>query len=530
MPHNCEQDSEPLLFGIGMCAGAAAVCLGVGMKHFIWLNIIFLTPVCANFFIPSIFSSSSRVGLLGFCLGTMCGLMHANGLPTLLEQKKLVQKKIYAENIRGIITSVEYGRGIYTPVLLKKVFVEEKNICKHYQAIKILIPPGERLLTGSDILIKRAMFLPPFSSMLPYSAFCIALSRPEAINKTTSKLAEAIKKLFNAKLSAVKQTAVAKIVIGTGNARVVGMVCGLIFGQKNLLDNRIRIEMKNGGLLHLLAVSGLHMNSVGTMSFFVSKWAAKFCGFLFNGMKYSRPFIVLSSILSSSFFLALSGFSISATRAYIMFFTKWIIYGSDSKIYDSQRAWALAIILILISDSKNSINPGFQLSFAASGALIFCSNQKKMLCHESIQFSSRWKKKIVSLSQYVFSSIFTTAVTVPIVAYHFQTLNISSFALNLIAIPIASYIMLPFAISIAIFSSVFENAPKPLVKIFETTTNFLILLTKFANNMMPPTKVSQQVLYLPLLFFVIAVLSTKKHKMFLLAAGCFVFCLALKKT
>tara|TARA_B110000503_G_C7169555_1_gene423650 strand:- start:5920 stop:7092 length:1173 start_codon:yes stop_codon:yes gene_type:complete len=151
------------------------------------------------------------------------------------------------------------------------------------------------------------------------------------------------------------------------------------------------------------------------------------------------------SIIGSFAYLQISGSNIAATRAFIMtsIFIISIILGRSPY---PLRSVMIAACLILIVYPEYVFHPSFQLSFSAvlcliSGYEFYIKN--KYLLGEN-------KGVFASIKFYIFANIYSSFlasfVTAPFVIYHFYKFATYSVFMNLIAVPLMSFFMMPLAL------------------------------------------------------------------------------------
>ncbi|MFB4164859.1 DNA internalization-related competence protein ComEC/Rec2 [Alteribacillus sp. JSM 102045] len=197
-----------------------------------------------------------------------------------------------------------------------------------------------------------------------------------------------------------------------------GMAAALIFGERHFLDPDIEEKYQKLGLIHLLAVSGLHVGLVSGVLYY---------GLLRLGITKQRAEIVLLMVMPV--YIIAAGGAPSVIRAASMV----IIFLLLKKINMKQKSFDL---LTYLAAGLIFINPyfllhiGFQLSFTVSGAILLS-----------------WK--IFQQVNAFFMSFIVTIVAqlaaLPIILFHFHEFSILSFVLNFIFIPFITFIVLPFS-------------------------------------------------------------------------------------
>jgi competence protein ComEC len=126
----------------------------------------------------------------------------------------------------------------------------------------------------------------------------------------------------------------------------------------------------------------------------------------------------------------MTGFGVSASRAVIMFILG-MIARMLGRTYDILSSVSLAAIIVLMDNPLLIINTGFQLSF---GAIIGIGAVSPVLI-QMIQTESIILKSFIS-------SLSVTIVTFPIILYSYYEFPTYSILLNLIIIPIMSYVLI----------------------------------------------------------------------------------------
>ena len=193
-----------------------------------------------------------------------------------------------------------------------------------------------------------------------------------------------------------------------------GVMESLLLGEKSGLDGEIRELYQKNGIIHVLAISGLHVSVIG-MS-------------LFQFLRKRRWGFVTASVLSGIwiwFYAELTGFSVSSVRAMLMFF---LFLGAQilGRTYDLVTAMTVAGVLMLLYDSGLAVQSGFLLSYAAVAG---------------VATSQALPEKHRLLSPFKVS-IFTWLMTLPVTAYFYYQVPMYGIFLNLFVVPSMSVIVM----------------------------------------------------------------------------------------
>ena len=210
-----------------------------------------------------------------------------------------------------------------------------------------------------------------------------------------------------------------KYIHGTDEAAIAK---ALLIGYKVDLDKDLVQAYSNAGVVHLIAISGLHLGLIYVLLF----WITGKIPFV-KRSKIIRLTLLLSGLWIFSF---LTGASASVLRSAVMF--TFIAVGmatnKKSSIYNSMAASAFVLLCI---------NPfmlwdvGFQLSYCAVTGIVIAQK----LISDWFYFSNKivrsvWQLASVSLAAQLF--------TLPLCIYYFHQVPLLFLVSNIIAIPIAT--------------------------------------------------------------------------------------------
>lgn len=303
-------------------------------------------------------------------------------------------------------------------------------------------------LAPGDIIRLKAKLFPLQSSVLPGSydfgfymymsgieATGYALTSPEVISSNSSAFSKYIK---------LKRRQIYKRLVDVLGSANGNFAAAILIGETKAIPKDISENMRNSGVAHILSVSGLHLSLVA-MIFFVSSRALLNIS---NFLAYNTNIKVISaavSIIGSFLYLQISGNNIAATRAFIMtcIFISAMIFGRSPY---PLRSVTIAAFLILCFLPEYIFHPSFQLSFTAVLCLIsgyeFYLKNKKLLGNSKGVFAS--------IKFYLFANIYSSflasIVTAPFVIYHFYKFANYSVLMNLLAVPLMSFFMMPLAL------------------------------------------------------------------------------------
>jgi competence protein ComEC len=220
----------------------------------------------------------------------------------------------------------------------------------------------------------------------------------------------------------------------------------LITGKRDAISTPINDAMYVSSLAHVLSISGYHMVVVSGIVFFVIRAVLA----LIPSLAHRRPikkWAASGALLAATFYLLLSGAEVATQRSYIMIAIVLIGVMLDRPTL-TFRTLAVAAIVVLLLAPQSIVHPGFQMSFAATLALI-AAYQRGLPWrpdHDS-QLGTRmafWGvREVASL---ILASLVAGLATTPYAAYHFHRLAPYGVLANLLAMPIVSAVVMPMGI------------------------------------------------------------------------------------
>ena len=147
-----------------------------------------------------------------------------------------------------------------------------------------------------------------------------------------------------------------------------GLQAALLTGDRSAIPAKQAQVLRDAGLAHVLAISGLHMGILAGGVYVFLSWLFASIGPL--ARRYDmRKWAAGSAILVATFYLLISGASISTERAYVMAVIMFLAVIFDRRAV-SMRAVAVAAALALLLHPESLLSSGFQMSFAATAALV----------------------------------------------------------------------------------------------------------------------------------------------------------------
>ncbi len=236
----------------------------------------------------------------------------------------------------------------------------------------------------------------------------------------------------------------------------------LIFGEKGDIPEDVRNSFIETGLVHLLAISGMHVG-------------------IFIGMLSTILFFVRSDLKNKIFlfilplYAFLTGLNLPVLRASLMAFLYFLGRVLYLKV-DLLNVLFLVAFFILIFSPESLFSPSFQLSFSATLGII--------LALKNYNFSVNTKYLLAPF----YTSLIAVLFTLPVLIYHFGSFSLSSIIFTPLVLPVLYiYLLLSFLNLVTFFSFeyivlIMDFFGKVLLDFVSFLDTFSIYLTGFDLN------------------------------------------------
>lgn len=224
-----------------------------------------------------------------------------------------------------------------------------------------------------------------------------------------------------------------------------GVAKALIIGERGEVTDEIAENLRKSGLAHLLAISGLHMGLLCGTVFFVVRFGLALVPRI--ALRYPiKKWAAIAAMFSGLVYLGLSGATIPTQRAFVMLLVVWVALLLDRRAI-SLRLVGVAAIVVLVLRPDAVLGASFQLSFAAVGALVafYDGPGRRWLDRQGMR--PWYERAVFYLLGLLVTGVIVTAVTAPIIGYHFGRISMLGVIANLIAIPVMAFWVMPLIVA-----------------------------------------------------------------------------------
>jgi competence protein ComEC len=220
----------------------------------------------------------------------------------------------------------------------------------------------------------------------------------------------------------------ARIAARVADPDVAGLITALAVGLTDGMSTDQWRVFNATGTTHLVAISGMHVTLFALLAF----GAARLAWRLLPGRLIGRePFALCAGLVAAGGYALLAGFSVPAQRTWLMLA---VFAGARlcARPLDAARTWSLALILVLLLDPLAPLAAGFWLSFVAVGVILLLETTALLRTGRVARLLRLQLAIMVSLAPLTFAV--------------FGGVSLVGFGVNLVAIPLLSFVFVPLVL------------------------------------------------------------------------------------
>lgn len=257
----------------------------------------------------------------------------------------------------------------------------------------------------------------------------------------------------------------------------------LVTGEHESIPQAMTDVLRDSGLAHILAISGLKLTIMAGAFFGLTRLLLA----AFPAVALNWPVKKIASgagLAGATFYLLISGCGSATTRAYVM-----IAIGLIAMLLDrpalSMRNLAIAALFLILPQPETLLDPSFQMSFSAVVALMAAyewsrewrdhseeaayHRRKKRQARAKLTGWRAWAawfahKTTHILSETVAATTIATIAIAPYTVYTFHRVAVYGMLANIIAVPLFNVVIMPLvALALAAMPFGLEAGPLYLV-------------------------------------------------------------------
>lgn len=363
----------------------------------------------------------------------------------------VLERQIGPVSLSGRVVRVEPTEKGHR-LTLDQVVIDRTGLTEMPARVRVSARSRAAPPSPGDLIVARAILQPPPSPSLPggydfarkawfeqIGAVGFTLGAVTVTETPTSSS-------WRVWLARLRLDMTMRITAGVGAQEGIGPVAAaLMTGERRAIPKDSLASMRDSGLAHLLAISGLHIGLVAGLLFFAVRLGLA----LIEPVALRYPIKKIAAgiaVLGAFAYLMISGATIPTQRAFLMVSIVMLAVMIDRTAI-SMRLVALSAMAVLLFAPESLLSASFQMSFAAVVGLVavYEAAAPKMtaLRHRGGIFGSR-------IGLFVAATLLTTLVaslaTAPFAIYHFNRVALYGLLANLVAVPVMAMWIMPLGI------------------------------------------------------------------------------------
>ena len=226
-------------------------------------------------------------------------------------------------------------------------------------------------------------------------------------------------------IDTVRARIATRIAARVADPDAAGLITALAVGLTDGMSTDQWRVFNATGTTHLVAISGMHVTLFALLAF----GAARRLWRLLPGRALERErFALLAGLAAAGGYALLAGFSVPTQRTWLMLA---VFAGARlcARPVDAARTWSLALILVLLLDPRAPLAAGFWLSFVAVGVILLLETTSLVRVGRAVQVLRLQLAVMVTLAPLTFAV--------------FGGVSLVGFGVNLLAIPLISFVFVP---------------------------------------------------------------------------------------
>jgi len=325
------------------------------------------------------------------------------------------------------------------------------------ERISVLVRGAARPLELGDIIEGRARLTPPAGPALPdlndfaFSAYFDGIGANGFFYGAPKKVTEQPEQAGSVGGTVLEwfyrlRSGIGDRIRSTLPGDTGAFAASLVTDERRAISDETTEALRQSGLAHIVAISGLNM-ALSAGIFFVG---LRVILSLFPGIAQAWPtkkIAAAGALAAVTAYYLISGFAVSAERAFIMMAIMLVAVFFDRPSI-SLRNVALSALVILAVSPSEVLGPSFQMSFAATLALVAGYDLWKGRPMRENAFAKLPIMKPFFMVGSFFGGIFLTSLiggfsTALFSIEHFHRLTAYGLPANLAAMPVISFIVMP---------------------------------------------------------------------------------------
>jgi competence protein ComEC len=212
------------------------------------------------------------------------------------------------------------------------------------------------------------------------------------------------------------------------------------------------------GTTHLVAISGLHVTLFAWLAIRLARLLWRWLPGLHHVER--EPFALLLGLAAAGGYALLAGFSVPTQRTWLML-ALYVASRLVARHVGAGRLWAMALILVLLTDARAPLAAGFWLSFVAVAVLL------------GFAAAVRGETAPMRLWRALRTQLAIMVALAPAGFAIFDSISLVGLAVNLVAIPVVSLVLVPLVLAGALMAWFAPGVDAPFFSMSESLYDWL---------------------------------------------------------
>jgi competence protein ComEC len=222
-----------------------------------------------------------------------------------------------------------------------------------------------------------------------------------------------------------------------------GLGAAMITGHEAWIDQATEDRLRDAGLAHIVSISGVHMAIVGGFVFFLVRSFIALVPAIALRVP-GKKVAAMAGLIAIGGYLVISGAPAPAQRSAITASIAFAAILADRRAI-SLHALALAAFLVLLLQPEAVAEPGFQMSFAATAALVALAEAWPKRISE---INTPWPIRLVQRAGFwlwvsLCASFVAGMATGPFAIQHFNRVALFGLLVNFLSEPLSALVVMP---------------------------------------------------------------------------------------
>ena len=433
------------------------VCLGAGIATYftlpveppLWLGLPALVLLVA----VAVAQRHRPAGLaVAIALGAVAAGFTVSQWRTVLVAAPMLAERVGPTGVTGRVVSVAAHAGGRQRVVLERPRISRLGPERTPEQVRVSLAGKQPPLRPGDWIRVRAVLMPPPAPAAPgafdfqrqsffrqLGAVGFSMGRAERVAAAEAG-GVASPRLA---LAQVRQNLTERVLAGLEGTRGA-VATALMTGRRGAIPADLMSAIRDSGLAHLLAISGLHIGLVAATLFVGLRAALALMPTV--ALRYPIKKWAAAVAIAGAFAYALvSGGTVPTQRAFLMIGMVLLAVLLDRRGI-SMRLVAWAAMFILLVRPESLLGASFQLSFAAVVALVAAYEVVRDRRRRSDGIPAIPRRVLFYIGGVALTTLIAGTATAPFAVFHFNRVAVFGLAANLMAVPVTALWTMPWAV------------------------------------------------------------------------------------